>query len=428
MEHKITAPDGAHNAAPVSTARRQILGMGALASAMLAAPRLARAAGAATANARPAGDAIVPFTIQIPQAAIDDLKLRLRHTRWPEQETQSGWVQGVPLAAARSLVEEWRDRYDWRAFERRVNGYPQFLTQIDGLDFHFIHVKSKHPDALPLLLTHGWPGSFAEFLALIAPLTDPTAHGGRAEDAFHVVIPSLPGFGFSGKPTEAGWTAERTARAWTVLMRRLNYGKWVAQGGDWGATVTTRLGIQAPPGLAAVHLNWQFVFPDKLGDQLTPAEQHAVDGVTQFTNDGFGYFRMQITRPQTVGYLLSDSPMAQAMFIYEKFQAWTDNQGRPEDALSRTAMLDDISLYWFTDSGASSARFYRENQGQAPIHIPVAVSIFPHEIFVPAKSWVEAKYTKLVYFNELDKGGHFAAWERPQVFVAELRKGFAPVR
>jgi len=404
--------------------------MGALTSALIVAPRLGQAA--ATANARPLGDAIVPFRMAIAQAAIDDLKLRLRHTRWPEQETQAGWAQGVPLAAARALIEQWRDRYDWRAFEARVNRHPQFLTNIDGLDFHFIHVKSRHPNALPLLLTHGWPGSFTEFLNLIGPLTDPTAFGGKAEDAFHVIIPSLPGFGFSGKPTESGWTAERTARAWSVLMQRLNCGKWVAQGGDWGATVTTRLGIQQPPGLAAVHLNWQFVFPDKLPDKPSAEEQHAIDGVTQFTNDGFGYFRMQITRPQTVGYLLSDSPMAQAMFIYEKFQAWSDNRGKPEDALDRTAMLDDISLYWFTDSGASSARFYRESQneslGQGQIHIPVAVSVFPHEIFVPPKGWVEAKYTRLIYFNKLDKGGHFAAWEQPDVFVSELRKGFVSVR
>lgn len=415
-----------------STSRRHLLQIGAVASAFLAAPNLASAAAGSSAQAKPEGDAIVPFKIQVPQAAIDDLKLRLRHTRWPEKETQAGWVQGVPLAAAQSLIADWRDNYDWRKFERRVNSHPQFLTKIDDLDFHFIHVQSKHADALPLLLTHGWPGSFAEFLELIGPLTDPTAYGGRAEDAFHVVIPSLPGYGFSGKPTDAGWTAERTARAWATLMKRLKYGKWVAQGGDWGATVTTRLGIQQPPGLAAVHLNWQFVFPDKMPEKLSAEEQRAVEGATRFTTDGFGYFQMQVTRPQTVGYMVSDSPMAQAMFIYEKFQTWTDNQGKPEDALNRTAMLDDISLYWFTDSGASSARFYRENQaesvGQGQIHIPVAVSVFPHEIFRAPKSWVQAKYTKLVYFNELEKGGHFAAWEQPQVFVQELRKGFASIR
>jgi pimeloyl-ACP methyl ester carboxylesterase len=414
-----------------SVSRRRMLQISALSSAILTVPQLARAA-MPPAIVRPHGEAVVPFKVDIPQSAIDDLKLRLRHTRWPEHETKQGWVQGVPLAAAQDLVAEWRDHYDWRRFERRINVYPQFLTNIDGLDFHFIHVKSRHPNALPLVLTHGWPGSFVEFLDLIGPLTDPTAHGGNAEDAFHVVIPSLPGFGFSGKPADSGWNAERTARAWTTLMGRLGYGKWVAQGGDWGATVTTRLGIQAPPGLAAVHLNWQFVFPEKMPEKLSPQEQRAVDGAARFTGDGFGYFTMQVTRPQKVGYLLSDSPLAQAMFIYEKFHTWTDNHGKPEDALDRTAMLDDISLYWFTDSGGSSARFYHENTnesvGQGQIHIPAAVSVFPHEIFVAPKSWVQAKYTKLIYFNELDKGGHFAAWEQPVIFVQELRKAFSTVR
>jgi pimeloyl-ACP methyl ester carboxylesterase len=416
-----------------SLTRRQLLKIGAATTTAMAFPNIVGAVTTTSSGVTaPEGDSIVPFSVHVPQSAIDDLRLRLRHTRWPDKETVSDWSQGVPLQRAQALVVAWHDTYDWRAFEKRINAIPQFLTKIDDLDIHFIHVKSEHEDALPIILTHGWPGSFIEFLNLIKPLTDPTAFGGKPEDAFHVVIPSLPGFGFSGKPTVTGWNAAHTAEAWTELMNRLGYRRWVAQGGDWGATVTTRLGKQRPAGLAGIHLNWQFVFPTKMPATLTPEEQRAVDGATQFSTDGFGYYAEQTTRPQTIGYSLGDSPSGLATFIYEKFHAWTDNQGNAEDALRLNDMLDDISLYWFTDTGASAARFYWENKtetvSQGRVDVPVAVSVFPHEIYRAPKTWVQNAYPNLIYFNELDKGGHFAAWEQPQLFAEELRKAFASLR
>jgi epoxide hydrolase len=382
-----------------------------------------------------ATEALDPFRIDVPQAQLDDLKQRLIRVRWPDAGPAQDWSQGVPLAAAEALVTHWREGYDWRRLERQANAYPQFRTRIDGLGFHLFHVRSPHRDALPIVLTHGWPGSFVEFLAVIDPLTDPTRHGGRAEDAFHVVIPSLPGFGFSGKPTERGWNVDRTARAWTILMQRLGYDKWVAQGGDWGSRVVHTLAQMRPPGLIAAHTNWPFVFPAEKPAQPTPAEAAAYADLQSFLDRETGYAKEQQTRPQTLGYALADSPSGQAMWIYEKFQAWTDNHGRPEDALSIDAMLDDISLYWLTDSAASSARFYLENVKPEPpsysagrIELPMAASIFPKEIYCPPRAWAEALWPNLIHWNELDRGGHFAAFEQPELFVEELRRAFRTIR
>ncbi len=378
---------------------------------------------------------VEPFSVSVPQGAIDDLRHRLESTRWPERETVADWSQGVPLQKARVLIEHWRDKYDWRRFESRVNVFPQFRTQLDGLRIHFIHAQSPHPNALPIVLTHGWPGSFVEFLEVIGPLSDPTRYGGRAEDAFQVVIPSLPGFAFSDKPTQPGWNADRIARAWATLMQGLGYDRWVAQGGDWGATVTHALARQRPQGLIAAHVNWQFVFPEKPPQDPTPAELRAMARASWFASDQGGYFREQATRPQTIGYALADSAAGQALWIYEKFQAWTDNQGSPEDALDVDAMLDNISLYWFTNSAASSARIYWEGSRAASgrfsagrIELPMAASVFPHEIFCPPKAWAEALWPNLFYWNELDKGGHFAAFEQPALFAEEIRKTFRSQR
>jgi pimeloyl-ACP methyl ester carboxylesterase len=315
-----------------------------------------------------------------------------------------------------------------------LNGLPQFRTQIDGLGIYFIHVRSKHENALPMILTHGWPGSIIEFLEVIGPLTDPTVHGGKAEDAFHVVIPSLPGFGFSDKPTEPGWGLPRIANAWAVLMARLGYNHYVAQGGDWGAGVTSWMAKQHVSGLAAIHLNLPILFPPPPPPPggYTDAEQPALAQLGKYGSDGAAYGLIQGTRPQTLGYGLADSPVGQAMWIYEKFQAWSDNKGDPAEAISVDHMLDDISLYWLTDTAASSARLYFESWGKdfgrMPIDLPVAVTIFKGDFFTPPKVWGDETYSKLFYWNEVPKGGHFAALEQPDLFVAELRKSFAQVR
>ncbi len=378
-----------------------------------------------------ATEAVSPFSISLPQTAIDDLRHRLDSTRYPERETVSNWTQGVPLDKARALIKYWRDRYDWRRFEVRANSFPHFRTRIDGLGIHFIHARSSHANATPIIFTHGWPGSFVEFLEVIGPLTEPTRFGGNADDAFHVVIPSLPGFAFSDKPSETGWDAERIAKAWVTLMQRLGYERWVAQGGDWGSGVTHALAHLRPRGLIAAHVNWPFVFPSKLPENPTPAEKRAFERAAWFQGEQSGYFREQATRPQTIGYAVADSAAGQALWIYEKFQAWTDNRGNPEDALSIDAMLDDISLYWFTNTAASSARIYWENtqSGRASfsagrIELPMAASIFPREIFCPPKEWAEALWPNLFYWNELDKGGHFAAFEQPKLFAGEMRNAF----
>ncbi len=420
---------------PGTSRRQALLGLvqGA-AAATLATGGLVSAARAQGLPLAPASDAVTPFRVAVPQVAIDELKMRLRDTRFPDRETVNDWSQGVPLARAKVLLEYWRDHYDWRRFERRLNAIPQFRTQIDGLGIHFLHVRSKHPNALPIILTHGWPGSIVEFLNVIGPLTDPTAHGGRAEDAFHVVIPSQPGFGFSDKPRETGWDVMRTAKAWAVLMQRLGYTRWVAQGGDWGSGVTHALGHLRPAGLVAAHVNWPLVFPEKFPENPTPDEQAAMNAAAHFASDEFGYFKEQATRPQTVSYGLADSPAGQAMWIYEKFQAWTDNHGNPEDALSVDQMLDNISLYWFTDTAASSARIYWENARNGGgfdagrIELPMAATIFPREIYRAPKAWAEAHWPNLFYWNEVDRGGHFAAFEQPQLFSQEMWKAFRSKR
>jgi pimeloyl-ACP methyl ester carboxylesterase len=394
---------------------------------------LARVGGMAMA---PTTEAVEPFRVTVPQTALDDLKRRLAQTRWPEAQTVGDWSQGVPLGEARALVEYWRDRYDWRPFETKLNSFPQFRTEIDGLGFHFIHVKSRHEDALPIIMSHGWPGSVIEFLDVIGPLTDPTAHGGRAEDAFHVVVPSLPGFGFSDKPADVGWSVQRTAQAWVVLMRRLGYHRWVAQGGDWGSGVTHILGLMRPAGLLAAHVNLPFVFPQRIPSDPTPEEKRALDAQALYVSEQSGYFKLQSTKPQTVAYALADSPSGQAAWLYERFQSWTDNKGRPEDALSTDQMLDEITLYWLTNSAGSSARFYWESARNNPggdyhvprIELPMAATIFPRDFYRAPRAWAEALWPNLFYWNEVDRGGHFAAWEQPELFVDEMRKAFRSTR
>jgi pimeloyl-ACP methyl ester carboxylesterase len=377
---------------------------------------------------------VSPFKVQVPQAALDDLKKRLGNARWPDKEPVPDWSQGVPLAKAKALVDYWRTRYDWRRLESKLNGLPQFRTQIDGLGVHFIHVRSKHQNALPILLTHGWPGSVIEFLLVIDPLVDPTAHGGKEDEAFHVVTPSLPGFGFSDKPTQPGWGLPRIADAWAMMMQRLGYSRYVAQGGDWGAGVTSWMAKKRPSGLAAIHLNLPILFPPPPPPPggYTAEEQPVLAQLGKYGSDGSAYGSIQGTRPQTLGYGLADSPVGQAMWIYEKFQAWSDNKGDPAEAISVDQMLDDITLYWLTDSAASSARLYYESFAKdftrMPLELPVAVSIFKGDFFTPPKVWGDQTYSKLFYWNEVPKGGHFAALEQPELFVAELRKSFAQMR
>jgi pimeloyl-ACP methyl ester carboxylesterase len=373
-----------------------------------------------------------PFTVAIPDTEIEDLRQRLARTRWPDPETVPDWSQGVRVGHARSLVEHWATQYDWRRFEAELNGFPQFLTEIDGLDIHFIHVRSRHPGALPLLLTHGWPGSIVEFLKLIGPLTDPVAYGGDAEDSFDVVIPSLPGFGFSGKPTATGWTVPRIAGAWAVLMQRLGYERWAAQGGDWGAIVTTALGAMRPEGLLGIHLNTQYAFPEQIPESLSPEEQAAVETLARYTGELGGSNHLQATKPETVGFALADSPAGQAAWIYEKFQSKTDNQGLAEDAIGTDQMLDAISLSWFTNSAASSGRIYWENYSGGlagpKLTLPVAVTVFPRDIPRLPRSWIEDTYSDLIHFGEAARGGHFAALEQPDILVDEIRTGLRSIR
>jgi pimeloyl-ACP methyl ester carboxylesterase len=387
------------------------------------------------------------FNIDIPEDELADLRRRIAATRWPSKELVEDRSQGVQLATMRELARYWETDYDWRKAEARLNALPQFTTEIDGVDIHFIHVRSQHEDALPLIMTHGWPGSVIELLETVGPLTDPTAHGGRAEDAFHLVLPSLPGYGFSGEPTELGWESGRIARAWAELMDRLGYTRYVAQGGDVGAAVTDAMGRQAPAGLLGVHISL-LVASIGLEDQL-PAESEqeraAHEAVKTFTTDGFGYFLEQSTRPQTVGYSLLDSPVALAAWMldhdtdsyYKISRAFVD--GEPAGNLTRGNIVDNITLYWLTGTGASAARWYWETgraqaaaraAGQAPpaVSVPVGFTTFPGEIFAAPRSWVETVYPDLAYFNEADKGGHFAAWEEPEIFSSEVRAAFRSLR
>jgi epoxide hydrolase len=379
-------------------------------------------------------DAVEPFRIQVSEDTLDDLRRRLRSTRWPEAELVGDWSQGTPLAYAQEVCAYWAEKYDWRERERKLNAFPQFRTNIDGLGIHFYHVRSRHADALPIVITHGWPGSVVEFQKVIAPLTDPTAHGGNVADAFHVVCPSLPGYGFSDKPKAAGTNAERIADLWSALMVRLGYPRYVAQGGDWGALVTTQIGIRDTAHCAGIHLNMPIVAPDPATmNSLTPAEQSALAGMQEYQEWDSGYSKQQSTRPQTVGYGLVDSPAGQAAWILEKFWKWTDCNGHPENVLTRDELLDNIMLYWLPATGASSARLYWESfrpqtQAFAEVTAATGCSIFPKEIFRSSRRWAEKRFTNLVYWNELDRGGHFAAFEQPALFVEEVRKCFRHAR
>jgi pimeloyl-ACP methyl ester carboxylesterase len=377
---------------------------------------------------------IKPFRIDIPQADIDDLHQRLSATRWPERETPDDWSQGIPLSYVKELCTYWHEEYDWRRCEAWLNGMPQFTTEIDGLDFHFLHIRSPHEHALPMVITHGWPGSVLEFSKVIGPLTDPGAHGGDPADAFHVVCPTLPGFGFSGKPSKPGWGVERIGEAWGKLMARLGYDRYVAQGGDWGAAVTSSMGLTETVHCAGIHTNMPIVRPSEVVTQnLTDFEKDAIAGADYYWNSGSGYSKEQSTRPQTIGYGLVDSPVAQVSWIVEKFWDWTDSDGHPENVLSRDELLDNVMMYWLPGAGASSARIYWESFGgitelQKEITMPAGVSIFPHEIFRSSKRWVEERYTNLVHYNVLEKGGHFAALEQPESFLDEIRTCFRHMR
>jgi pimeloyl-ACP methyl ester carboxylesterase len=376
--------------------------------------------------------AITPFTLAVPQAELDDLRRRLGATRWPERETVNDWSQGSPLGAVQALCAYWREHYDWRRCEARLNALGQFKTEIDGLGIHFLHVISPHPNALPLLITHGWPGSVVEFLKVIGPLTDPVAHGGSANEAFHVIAPSLPGYGFSDKPKSAGWTVARVAAAWMTLMARLGYERWVAQGGGWGSAVTTAIAVARPKACAAIHLNMPMIYPapEDMAN-MTAAEKAALASIAYYRDRDSSYSKQQATRPQSLGYGLVDSPVAQAAWIYEKMWAWTDNRGAPEDALTQDEILDNIMMYWLPATGASSARLYWESLAAfatTKVDLPTGVSIYPKEIYRPSRRWAEKYLTRIIHWNELDRGGHFAAWEQPQLYVAELRKCFRLVR
>jgi pimeloyl-ACP methyl ester carboxylesterase len=398
------------------------------------------------AEGSPDATEIDPFRVDMPDEAIADLRRRITATRRPSRELVADRSQGVQLATIQELSRYWATEYDWRRCEARLNALPQFMTGIDGVDIHFIHVKSEHADALPLIMTHGWPGSVIELLGSVGPLTDPAAHGGSEGDAFHLVLPSLPGYGFSGEPAELGWHPGRVAQAWAELMRRLGYTRYVAQGGDVGASVTDAMGRQAPPGLAGIHMN---LLVTALGGGPMPAdteaERAALEQTKTFRASGFGYFLEQATRPQTIGYALLDSPVALAAWMldhdtdaYEKItRAFVD--GQPSGGLTRDHILDNITMYWLTGTGASAARSYWESgraqalaaaAGQAPpeVKLPVGFTTFPGEIFRAPRSWVEASYPALTYFNEAARGGHFAAWEEPELFATEVRAAFKPLR
>ena len=380
---------------------------------------------------------IEPFHLAIPDTDLVDLRDRLARTRWPDSETVDDTSQGPPLAKVQALVDRWRDGYDWRRCEALLNGLGQFRTEIDGLAVHFLHIRSPEPNALPLIMTHGWPGSVLEFRDVIGPLTDPVAHGGKASDAFNLVIPSLPGFGFSDKPTEPGWNIMRIAGAWATLMQRLGYDRWAAQGGDWGAGVTTTLGYMAPPGLVGIHLNMVMFQPTEEERANADADEKRMLADAQRYDEQFsGYYKLQNTRPQSVGFSLADSPVGLAAWIYALFQDVSDSGGNPESVFELDAMLDDIMLYWIPNTGPSSARLYWEGaqamkkggMPTAPMPTPTGISIFPGEQIRLSRRWAEQRFAKLVHFNELAEGGHFAALERPEAFVDEVRATFMSLR
>jgi pimeloyl-ACP methyl ester carboxylesterase len=388
--------------------------------------------------------AIRPFEVNFPEADVDDMLRRVKATRWPERELVQDASQGVQLATIQKLANYWATEYDYRKGEAKLKAVPHFVTEIDGLDIHFIHVRSQHPNALPVIITHGWPGSVVEQLKIIGPLTDPTAHGGQPEDAFDVVIPSMPGYGFSGKPSSTGWNVDRIARAWDVLMKRLGYTRYVAQGGDWGAIITEKMGVQAPAGLLGIHTNMAGAVPPEIDkaaftgaplSDLTADEQHAYDQLAFFYKYGLGYAQEMGNRPQTL-YGIADSPVALAAWIIDH-DIWSyrliarvfDGQS---EGLTRDDVLDNITLYWLTNTGVSSARLYWESKlaffAPKGVSIPVAVSAFPDDIDVPTKNWAEKAFPNLIFYNKHDKGGHFAAWEQPASLTADLRAAFKTLR
>ncbi|WP_394775489.1 epoxide hydrolase family protein [Flavobacterium sp.] len=392
-------------------------------------------------------EAIRPYHISISQEALTELRNRVNATRWPDKETVTDQSQGVKLQQIQSLVKYWGTTYDWRKTENKLNALPQFVTNIDGLDIQFIHIKSKHKNALPLIITHGWPGSFFELLKVIGPLTDPTAYGGKAEDAFDLVIPSMPGYGFSEKPTATGWGPEKIGNAWDILMKRLGYKNYVSQGGDWGSVIADAMARQAPQGLLGIHVNMPATVPadiakalkdgDPAPEGLSVKEKAAFVSLNKLYTKGGGYAGMMVTRPQTLGYGLTDSPVGLASFFLDKFNDWTYSGGNAEKSLTKDEILDDISLFWLTNTANSSAQLYWENntnnfnvaeQKTNDIKIPVAVTVFPGEIYQAPKSWTEKAYKNLIYFNEVSKGGHFASWEEPQLFTEELRAAFKSLR
>jgi pimeloyl-ACP methyl ester carboxylesterase len=424
----------------LSPTRRDVLVASALASVAMMLPMPLAAA---------TGDAIRPFSISFPKEQLDDLRRRVVATRWPDQETVPDDTQGVQLATIRKLAEYWATDYDWSKIEARLKALPQFVTEIDGLDIHFIHVRSKHDNALPVIVTHGWPGSIIEQLKIIGPLTDPTAHGGTASDAFHVVIPSLPGYGFSGKPTAPGWTPVRIAQAWALLMQRLGYSKYVAQGGDWGNAVSEQMALQQPPGLLGIHTNMAATVPADVSKALaaggpppaglSPDEKHAWDQLDDFYKNGLGYAIEMNNRPQTL-YGIVDSPVGLAAWMLDhdirSYRLIARVFDGKTEGLTRDDILDNVTLYWLTNTAISSARLYWDNAhfpsggffDPRGIKIPVAVSAFPDEIYQAPKSWAEQAYPKLIHYNRPEKGGHFAAWEQPALFSAELRAAFRPLR
>ena len=397
-----------------------------------------------------AADAIRPFHVHVPDEALKDLRRRLAATRWPDKETVADQSQGAPLARLQPLVKYWASGYDWRKAEAKLNALPQFTTNIDGVDVHFIQVKSKEKNALPLLITHGWPGSVFEFLGTIGPLTDPVAHGGTAADAFDVVIPSIPGYGFSGRPTAPGWGPEKVAQVWAELMKRLGYTRYVAQGGDWGAVITTELARSAPPGLLGIHLNLPAAVPPEVGaalatggpapEGLSDQEGTAFEASRKYGMSGASaYFAMLSARPQAVGYGLNDSPagLAAFMLVHPGFAKWTWGDD-PAKSPTRDQVLDDFTLYWLTNTSTSAGRLYWENKGRGPtssavwktteLSLPVAVTNFQEDAYQPPESWVRRAYKNLIYFHEAPKGGHFAAWEQPELFASELRAAFKTLR